>query len=186
MDDNQIIQLYWNRSEDAIAQTRTKYGAYLSTIAYNILADREDSEECVGDTYLKVWNAIPQDKPSVFSAYIGKIVRNLSLNKYAQHKAQKRGGGAMALLLDELEDCLPAANSVEKQSDLSAVTGAINAFLHVQTAEKRAVFVRRYWYAQSINDLVRLTGYSESKIKSILFRLRGELKTHLEQEGIVL
>lgn len=186
MNDEQIISLYWDRDEEAIAQTRQKYGSYLHTISYNILANREDSEECVGDTYLKAWNAIPEDRPSIFSAYLGKIVRNLSLHLYEKHKAQKRGGDQMALLLDELLDCVPGSDSVEEQSDLSALTAVIDSFLDMQTREHRALFVRRYWYAQSIGELVKWTGYSESKVKSILFRLRGKLKTKLEQKGILL
>lgn len=186
MNDLQIISLYWNWDEEAIARTQAKYGRYLHTISYNILANREDCEECVSDTYLKVWNAIPDEKPLNFPAYIGKIVRNLSLNRYAKRKAQKRGGGEVELLLGELEDCLPAPHAVEDLSELSLVTAAINRFLTGLDREERALFVRRYWYAQSIRDLVRLTGYSESKIKSILYRLRNRLKIHLEKEGIAL
>lgn len=186
MEDWQIISLYWERDEQAIGHTRTKYGGYLNTIAYNILANPEDSEECVNDTYLRVWNAIPEDRPKLFSAYMGKITRNLSLNLYTRQKAQKRGGGEVPYLLDELEDCIPAQGSVEEQSELAELTSAINGFLGQLNGEARALFIRRYWYAQPINQLVEWTGYSESKIKSTLFRLRKKLKIHLEQEGVLL
>ena len=186
MNDFQIILLYWHRNEDAIAQTHAKYGRYPHTIAHNILANREDSEERVSDTYLKVWNSIPEDRPSNFLAYLGRITRNLSLNRYVQRKAQKRGGGEVELLLSELQDCIPSPNTVEGLSEASAITAVLNTFLGELDAEQRALFVRRYWFAKSIGDLVRLTGYSESKIKSILYRLRSKLKVHLEQGGIAL
>lgn len=186
MNDLRIISLYWNRDEEAVTQTRLKYGRYLNTIAYNILANREDSEECLSDTCLKVWNAIPEDRPSNFRAYIGKIARNLSLNRYHERRAQKRGGGEVELLLSELEGCVPALHTVEGLSELSLVTAAIDKFLEGLGREERALFVRRYWYANSIRDLARLTGYSESKIKSLLYRLRNRLKIHLEEEGVAL
>ena len=186
MEDTQIIALYWNRNENAIEHTRTKYGGYLITVAQNILKNHEDSEECVGDTYLKVWNAIPKDRPAIFSAYIGKITRNLALNRYAQRTAKKRGGGEVPLLLGELEDCLPSPGSVEEASELGMITHAINTFLAGLKEERRVLFIRRYWYAEPIAELARHTGYSESKVKSLLFRLRNNLKIHLEKEGISL
>ncbi len=186
MDDSRIIALYWNRNEEAIDQTRAKYGRYLQTIAYNILENREDSEECVGDTYLRVWNAIPEDRPGNFRAHLGRIVRNLSLNRYAGRRAQKRGGGEVELLMGELTDCIPAPGSVEGSSESAAITAALDRFLEGLNEEQRALFVRRYWYMQTIGELAHLTGYSESKVKSMMYRLRNRLKAHLEQGGIYL
>lgn len=186
MDDSQILLLYWNRDEKAIAQTRAKYGRYLSAIAFNILADREDSEECVSDAYLKAWSAIPEEWPADLRAYLGRIVRNLSLNRYAGRMASKRGGGETALLLGELEDCLPSSDTVEGAMENTAIIAVLNSFLDALGAEQRALFVRRYWYMQSIGDLVELTGYSAGKIKSILFRLRKQLKARLDEGGIAL
>lgn len=184
MEDKAIIALYWKRDEEAIVQTHTKYGRYLGTIAYHILDNKEDCKECVNDTYFRVWDAIPSDKPSAFRAYIGKITRNLSLKRYAGNNAQKRGGGEVAMLLDELMDCISANENVEKEVEASELVYTINEFLRELSEEHRALFVRRYWYAHSIREISVLTGYSESKIKSILFRLRAKLKLCLNNKGV--
>jgi len=186
MDDNSILDLYFMRSESAISETAIKYGKYCNTIAMNILQNNENAEECVNDTYFKVWNAIPPERPSIFSAFIGKITRNLSLNKYKEQRTQRHGGGEIPLILDELEGCLPSDRSVEAEVESNAVIEAINAFLNSIDAENRIIFVRRYWYADSIVSIAARFQMSESKIKSIMFRTRNRLRDYLEKEGITI
>ena len=184
MDDNMIIDLYWARSESAISETSSRYGGYCTKIAMNILQNKEDSEECVNDTYLNVWNAIPPQRPARFSAFLGRITRNLSLNKYKAQNAQKRGGSQVALLLGELEDCIPSRSSVEAEVEAGYTAKIINGFLAAASLESRILFVRRYWYADSIEAIAKQFSMSESKVKSSLFRTRGKLREHLEKEGV--
>jgi RNA polymerase sigma-70 factor (ECF subfamily) len=186
MDDVVIIDLYWARSESAISETAKKYGLYCSAIAENILHSKEDSEECVNDTYLITWNAIPPQRPTVFRAFLGKITRNLSLNKYKEQRTKKRGGDEIALLFSELEDCVPSNSDVEMEYETSLIIEAINTFLRSLDSEGRIVFVRRYWYADSIGAIAARFKMSESKVKSMLFRTRRTLKLYLENEGVTL
>lgn len=186
MEDTKIIELYEARSERAIAETASKYGAYLDTIAFNILQDREDAEECVSDTYLKTWNAIPPKKPSVLRTFIGKITRNLALDQYDRRTAQKRGGGEVALCLDELEECLGAEDSALAEIEGKDLAGLIDRFLENQKPELRKMFVRRYWYLDSIHDVSEKFGCGESRVKTTLFRMREELREYLESEGVRL
>ena len=186
MDDSQIIDLYWNRSEEAIAQTDQKYGSYCRRISMNILHDPQDAEECVSDAYLGVWNAIPPQRPSIFSAFLGKITRNISLHCWQKRHAAKRGGGETGVLLSELEDCLPAGGTLEETVDARALGGLLSAFLDTLTREQRTVFVRRYWFADSIEEVAARTGISTSKAASMLFRLRKKLRDYLTKEGISL
>lgn len=188
MEDEKIIELYWNRSESAIVETNNKYGSYCRTIAYNILYDYNDSEECVNDTYLKVWNTLPPQKPKFFSSYIAKIVRNLSLNLYYKKHALKRGGGEIPLLLDELSECIPSKNIVEnyieKKENEKCVEKAISTFIRTLNDSNKRIFIKRYFYAESIKNLAYEFGMSESKVKSLLYRNRQNLKIYLEKEGI--
>jgi RNA polymerase sigma-70 factor (ECF subfamily) len=186
VEDSLILDLYFARSESAISETAAKYGKYCHTVAMNILRNNEDAEECVSDTYLKTWDAIPPQRPTIFSAFLGKITRNLSLNRYREQRAQKRGGGEIPLLLDELEECLPSARNVETEAEGNAVVQAINAFLDSLTAADRVVFIRRYWYADSIAAIAARYQMSESKAKSMLFRTRNKLRAYLEKEGITI
>lgn len=179
-----MIELYWDRSERAIEETQNKFGKYCHRIAFNILHNREDSEECVSDTCLKAWNSIPTDRPSVFSAYLGRITRNLAINRYRHANAQKRGGGGLPLIFDELEECIPSIQDVESESSRIYITEALNRFLEGLPAEQRIVFVRRYWYADPIKEIAQKLHYSESKVKSILFQCRKRLRVHLEKEGV--
>ena len=179
MQDEQIVALYWDRKEDAIRQTQQKYGAYLSKIAYNILPDFEDSEECVNDAYLAAWNSIPPNRPERLSAYLGKLTRNLSLNRLKSMKASKRGGGEFALSLDELEDCV-----AENIDDTEQLGKYISEFLFSQPKDVRQVFVRRYFYSDSIADISKLFGMSESRIKSMLHRTRQRLQSFLAERDI--
>lgn len=184
MDDCAIIGLYNARSEDAITETAKKYGGYCYSIAYNILHSDEDSEECVNDTYLRAWNAIPPQKPSVLSAFLGKITRNLSLDRYRKYTSEKRGAGEIPLALDELGECVQSTDSVEKTVNDRELTEALNRFLTSLTAEKRKIFMRRYWYLSPVKEIAADFGFTESKVKMILFRTREGLREFLEKEGI--
>ena len=186
MDDTMIIDLYWERSESAINETALKYGNYCTKIAMNILQSREDSEECVNDTYLKTWDAIPPQRPEKLSAFLGRITRNLSFNKYKARSTQKRGGTDIELLLSELEDCIPSGSSVEADYEAGQLAKLIDSFLASSKPENRVIFVRRYWYADSIASISNRFGISESKVKSSLLRTRNKLRDYLEKEGVTL
>lgn len=186
MEDSMIIQLYWDRSEHAISETASKYGPYLSTISRNILRSEEDAEECVNDTYLHTWNAIPPDRPSAFRVWLGRITRNLSLDRWRLGRAQKRGGDETELLLQELETCVPSPHTVEQSLADQELAALISAFLRRQKPESRRIFLRRYWYGDSLLDIAAGLGISEGKVKSSLFRSRGALRAYLEKEGVTL
>ena len=186
MEDKQIIDLYWERSERAIEATAEKYGQYCRAIANNILHNNEDVEECVNDTYLNAWNSMPPNRPNRLAAYLGRITRNLSLNRVKHYATEKRGFGQTDLVLSELEGCIPAANGVEEQYDEMLLVKAIEAFLYAQPSEKRNIFIRRYWYMTPIKEIAHIYRMSESKTASLLFRMRNDLKTYLKKEGISL
>ena len=184
MEDNQIIDLYFARSEAAIAQTAAKYGNYCYRIADNILSSREDAQECVNDTYLAAWNAMPPKRPGILSAFLGKITRNISLDRWKRRAARKRGGGEAALSLEELDECLTGGQSPEREVERRELLRAINRFLDTLPETQRDIFVCRYWYLDSIEDIGARLGYSQSKVTTILFRLRKKLAAHLEKEGL--
>lgn len=186
MKDNEIIALYWERKETAIVRTSEKYGGYCHTISRNILNNDEDAEECVNDTWLGAWKSVPPQRPNNLAAFLGKITRNLSLNRLKQYTAEKRGGSQTDLALSELEDCIPSSATVEQVVEEEELVDSINRFLYAQPEQKRNIFIRRYWYLYSIRDIAGTYGMSESKIASLLFRMRGDLKAHLEKEGISL
>jgi RNA polymerase sigma-70 factor (ECF subfamily) len=186
MDDQQIIDLYWARSENAISETAEKYGKYCHTIAYHILHNDEDSEECVNDTYLRAWEAMPPQRPHRLSAFLGKITRNLSLDRYKRLAAEKRGSGQVPLALDELLDCVPTGDSAEKTADDLALTESLNRFLGTLSVDARRIFLRRYWYLTPVKEIAAEASISESKVKMSLLRSRKELKKFLEKEGIAL
>jgi len=184
LNDNDILDLYFARSESAIVETAQKYGNYCFSIARKILNSNQDAEECVNDAYMNTWNAIPPKRPAFFQAFLGKITRNLSFNKYRQSKTAKRGGGGIDLLLSELEECIPSSTSVEAQYEANRTIDAINGCLQLMSQESRIVFVRRYYYADSIKDISERFDMSEGKVKSLLFRARNKLKEYLEEEGV--
>lgn len=186
MNDQEIVDLYWARNEAAIDATAKKYGRYCHAIAYNILQNNEDAEECTNDAYLGAWNSIPPQRPARLSTYLGKITRNASLNRYKRCKAEKRGHGQVEPVLSELEDCIPAATNVEQAVEEKLLAAAINRFLSAQPSKKRVVFIRRYWHVCGVREIASSYGMSESKVTSMLFRMRKELKTYLKKEGIVL
>jgi len=186
MDDCKIVDLYWARSESAIAETSSKYSKYCTYISYNILRNKEDADECVNDTYLCAWKAMPPQRPSLLSTFLGKITRNLSLNKYKHYTAEKRGAGQIEIALSELENCIPSNTNIEQTTDEILLVEVINNFVSALPKESRIVFVRRYWYLSEIKEIAEQYGMSESKVKSILFRTRNRLKLYLEKEGIIL
>lgn len=186
MEDKQIVDLYWARSENAIAETSQKYGRYCYYIAHNILRNHEDSEECVNDTYLNAWKAMPDQRPSRLSTFLGKITRNLSLNRWELYNAEKRGSGQIPLALDELTECIPSSDHVDQIVDDLALAEIFNRFLAALPKEKRMIFMRRYWYLSSIAEIAAEYSISESKVKMSLLRSRNTLKQILEEEGIDL
>ncbi len=186
MKDHEIIDLYWERNETAIARTSEKYGGYCHSISYNILNNDKDAEECVNDTWMGAWKSMPPQRPNNLATYLGKITRNLSINRLKQYTTEKRGGTQTDLALAELENCIPSSATVEQIVEENAVVDAINRFLYSQPEQKRNIFIRRYWYLYSIRDIAGVYEMSESKVASMLFRMRSELKTHLEKEGISL
>ena len=185
MEDGQIIDLYWNRDQRAIQETDGKYGKLLHGIAWNLLHSREDAEECVNDTYLRAWEAIPPTRPGAFRTWLGHITRNLSLDRWKRLRAEKRGGGA-ELLLGELEECLPAPAGPEGIAEERELAAALSGFLQGLTREGRAIFLRRYWYGQSVAEVAAALGCGEGKVKSSLFRSRKALREYLEKEGIAV
>lgn len=183
MEDQQIIALFWMRSETAVSETQAKYGRYCHYIAYNILRNTEDAEECVNDALMKAWNAIPPGKPGRFAAFLGKITRNLALDRYEKQNAKKRGFGQAPLLLEELEECLSHTNGDSNLTDSIALRDALTTFLWSLPAETRKIFMRRYWYMNTIKEIASDFGIRESKVKMTLFRTRNRLKEFLEKEG---
>lgn len=203
MKDKEIIDLYWSRDPSAIVVSSKQYGAYCHQIAWNILHNMEDCEECINETWFRAWNAMPDARPDYLASFFGTITRRLSLDCYRKNRAWKRGGGEVALVYDELRDCMPqdsftpgqlsdsskaeiSDNNIEAHLNAIVLTDALNAFLEKLDRNHRILFVRRYWYADSIKDLAYHFHYSESRVKSILFRTRKKLKQHLEKEGITI
>ncbi len=186
MEDREIVRLFFERNQEAILETEKKYGRYCHKIAFNVLGNDEDSEECVNDAYMRTWGSIPPNEPSSLGSYIGKITRNLALDKYRQRTSTKRGNGEIPLLLDELEECISGDDQFEKLHDSEEITAAINGFLEKLTATERGVFVRRYWQMEPIASIAARYDISASKTTTMLFRLRTKLKNHLVKEGITL
>lgn len=182
MEDEKIIDLYWDRDQSAILKTEEKYGSYCHRIAWNILYNKEDCEECVNDTWMRAWNAMPTERPNILSAFLGAITRNLSLDRYRKQHTKKRGEGEVAFVFDELQDCL-MAEGPEQQMDANLLVDALNRFLERMEKENRIIFVRRYWYMDSIDAIAKRFSISESKVKSSLFRSRNKLRDYLQQEG---
>lgn len=186
MEDNQIIQLYFNRDEKAIGETSIKYGNYCNSIAINILNNWEDAEECVNDTYLCVWESIPPTRPTRLKVYLGRITRNLSFNLYKKMNADKRGNGQIALVLDELAECVSGGCEPEQEFLQKELICSINNFLRELSKEKRIIFVRRYWYSDSISEIADRVGKTENSVSVTLNRLRKMLYIHLRERGLYL
>ena len=183
MEDVEIIELYWQRNEQAIAETAQKYGAFCHSIAKNILSIDEDAEECVNDAFHQAWNAIPPQRPVRFRAWLGKTVRNLALNLWNKNHAQKRYAG-MTLLLTELEDCIPAPQTVEREIEEKELTGLLERWLRSMDREDQVLFVRRYWNGMALKELAKEQTVSPGKLAQRMYRLRLSLKAALEEEGV--
>ena len=184
MDDRRIVALFFDRNEQALTETRQKYSRYLHRVAHNILQNPQDAEECVNDTYLRAWNAIPPHRPTRLSVFLGKITRRLALDRYAALTADKRGGGTQSAILEEWRDALPDTDG--DPTDDMAVRDALSRFLRQLPNEKRRMFIRRYWYGDTVAAIATDSHATESAIKMTLSRIRGELKTFLEKEGVTL
>lgn len=183
MQDKDIVQLFWDRNEKAIAETSNKYGRYCTSIAMNILGSHEYAEECVNDTYLKAWNTIPPKKPGMLSTFLGKIVRNLSFNKYKSIHAKKRGSHEVTLILDELGEIVSGKESVEDIVTRNELIIAIDEFILSLSKEKRYMFIRRYWYSDSISAIADRCGRSDNAVSVELVRIRKKLRDHLTERG---
>ena len=185
MDDLEIIELYFCRDEKALTETARKYGNYCYTVAFNVLNSIEDSKETVNDTYFELWNTIPPERPTVLSAFIGKITRRLAIGRWRKNTAVKRGGGEFEVTLDELSECISNNTNVEKIVEGKLVVSTINEFLKKLPDTERNVFICRYWYADSVKSVAKQFGFSESKVKSMLMRTRTKLKQKLAEEGLL-
>ena len=186
MDDAKIVQLYWDRNEQAIPATANKYGNYCTSIAKNILGNHEDAEECVNDTYMNAWNSMPPHRPNILSTFLGKIVRNLSLNRYKHNTADKRGGGQATVVLDEISNLVSGKDDVEQEIDRKELVKAIDSFLDRLPTDKRNIFVCRYWYFDSISDIANRFGMTENNVSVTLNRLRLKLHNYLLERGFEL
>lgn len=186
LDDKEIIALYQSRDENAIRQTEKKYSNYLTTIALNILSNREDSEECVNDTYLKARNTIPPNIPAVLKAYLGKITRELSIDRLRKKTSRKRGGTEYDLSLEELAECTGSGDSTQQAADASMLVELIEKFLYRCRDDERDIFVCRYYFCDSLKEIAKYFGVNVSKVKNTLFSTRAALKKYLESEGYVL
>lgn len=182
MNDEMIIELFWNRSENAISETDKKYGAYCYRVSFNVLSNKEDAEECVSDTYLKTWNSIPPTRPTRLMAFLGKIARNISLNLLKMNTAKKRGGDLVKVIEEELDECAPQ-NPVEEEVNRGLVLDCINSYLGRQTELKANIFVRRYWYMDTIKAISNRYKMNENTVSTILMKMRNELKENLMKEG---
>lgn len=185
MEDNEIVALYWKRDEQAIRATDQKYGRFCHAIAYNILASHEDAEESVNDTYSGAWNAMPPHRPRVLSAFLAKLTRRISLNRWRSRNAAKRGGGEVPLALDELAECIPAGQDVARAVEMKELAAAVRRFLSGLSEHERDIFVSRYFYLAPVAEISEKFGFTESKIKSMLFRIRGRLRRKLQEEGLL-
>lgn len=185
MEDSQIVAMYWERNEQALQHTAEKYGRYCFAIAHNILSNKEDAEESVNDTYLVAWKRIPPHRPAVLSTFLGKLTRRISLNRWRWNTSAKRGGGEVALALEELSGCVPAEENTERVVEEKELARAINRFLGSLPEIQREVFVCRYWFLASIREISEKFSFSETKTKSMLFRTREKLRACLQEEGLI-
>lgn len=183
MEDEQIVSLYWDRSEAAIRETETKYDRYLTKIAYNILADYEDSRESVNDTYLAAWDSMPPHRPTILSTYLAKITRRISIDRFRYRTRDKRMVSEYAVSLSELGDCVSGGNNTEEILNVKLLADSIGIFLRLQSEDARNAFIGRYYFLDSVKEIAAYCGMSESKVKSLLYRTRRGLREYLEKEG---
>ena len=183
MDDKGIVDLSFSRKQDAISQTDKKYGRYCYSIAYNILTNKEDAEESVSDTYMTAWSTIPPRRPSVLSTFLGKITRQIAIDRWRERSASKRGGGEVTLALEELEECIAGHQNLEMEFERTELLRAYVKFLDTLPVTERRVFLCRYWYVDSIDSISEKFGFSQSKVKTMLYRTRKKLRKALWEEG---
>ncbi len=183
MEDEQIVDLYWARDERAVAESQAKYGGWCLAVARNILSDGADAEECVNDTWLGAWNAMPEDRPARLGAYLAAITRRTALNRWKAARTQKRGGGETPQVLEELAECVPGGESAEAALEAKELGRAVAAFVRTLPGTERRVFLCRYWYLDSVMDIAETFGFSQSKVKSMLARTRKKLLAYLRKEG---
>lgn len=183
MDDQSIVQLFFERSETALAELDAKYGKLCYTLSRNILNSRQDAEECVNDAYLGVWNTVPPARPDPLRAYLCKIVRNVSLKLYYRKKAEKRSS-AYDIAMQELEDCLPAPNTVESEVEAKELAHMIETFLDTLSEENRVIFLRRYWFSDPYADIAKRTGISEKSVSMRLVRIRKQMRQYLVEREV--
>lgn len=185
MEDTQIVNLFFIRSEEALRETDRKYGHFCFKIAWNILENQEDAEESVSDTYLAAWKSIPPTRPSQLSAFLAKITRHISLDRWRRRSAEKRGGGETDVALEELEECVAGSNTVESTVAAKELQAALNRFLEMQSEMERVLFVSRYWYLRPVKEIADKTGLSVSNVKTQLCRTRKKLRFFLEKEELL-
>ncbi len=185
MEDKDIVDLYWQRSERAIAETECKYGAYCRRLAERILRNSEDAEETVNDAWLRAWNAMPSDRPDHLGAYLGKLCRWLSLNRLRDRDRLRRGGGELTLALEELDELIPAASDTEREVERRELSRCIGNYVNQMREPERSVFLCRYWYLAPVKEIALAFGFGGSKVKSMLARSRKRLKNELEKEGLL-
>lgn len=183
MEDEKIVSLYWEREESAISETEKKYDRYLTKIAYNILYDREDSRESVNDTYLAAWESMPPHRPSVLSAYLAKLTRRISIDRFRLKTRQKRIPSEYMISLSELDECVSGGNPTEEIINVRLLADAIGVFLRTQSTEVRTAFLGRYYFLDPVKEVAAYCGMTESKCKSLLHRTRLGLKDYLRKEG---
>ena len=184
MKDTEIVELYWQRSERAVEESDRKYGAYCRTVAYNILENSEDAAECVNDTWLSAWNAMPDKRPSRLGAFLARITRNGAIGKALERSRLKRGGGQIPLALDELEECLPGGCDPEKELQRKELEDALRRFVHALPRDEKRVFLARYWYLTPVAEIAEKLGFSQSKTAGMLHRTRKKLQRMLQEEGL--
>ena len=186
LEDEKIIALYFERNENAIAQTKIKYGKYCHKVAYNVLHNDEDTEECVNDAYLDAWKSIPPHKPKKLSVFLGAITRRIALDRFRNLTAAKRGGTETDASLNELEECVPYGKSIDEHLETKAIARVISAFLRKLPETEATLFIRRYFHFESVKELSEYFGFGESKTKMMLKKIREKLREELEKEDIFL
>ncbi len=184
MEDEKIVDLFWQRSDRAIAETERKYGRYCRTIACHICGMEEDAEECVNDTWFRAWNLMPDQRPTVLSAFLGRITRSISIDRIRAKNRLRRGGGEAVLTLDELEECIPGGTDPERALEEKELEKAIGRFVSTLPYTEKMIFILRYWYVAPIGEIAERLHFSEGKVKSVLFRTRRKLHTYLQEEGL--
>ena len=186
MTDAEIISLFWDRDQTAITQSANQYGGYCYFIANSILKDKEDSEECLNDTWLRAWGSIPPQRPNRLSLFLGRITRNLAFDKYKMRKAQKRSDGELPLVLNELDKCIPSSVSIEQVIADNELERLVNDYLRSLPERECNIFLLRYWHNKPLAEIGKRLSMKENNVKASLFRSRNKLKIFLEKEGVAL